>query len=81
MVIDTFILLLAAAQLAPGPAGDQARGRIALVAGPVVTTDTYNAFVAVEETPAVAKLVRPAVLVRRGRDRAIACPPGTNPII
>lgn len=79
MMIEAFILLAAAAaapQAATAPAGHAqgagaAASETAPAAGSAILEMTYDAFVAVEESPGLAEIARPAIFIRTGKQRAI----------
>lgn len=78
-MIETFMFLAAAAAV-PQP-GDQAQAPSAAVSetrpAPCdVLADTFNAFVAVEESPGLREIVQPAIVSRAGKRPAIVGPSG-----
>ena len=81
MMFETLIFLAAAttpAPSAPEPtSGGQAAIETAPAVNPAIVEMTYNAFVAVEETPVLHEIVRPAVAATPDKPPAIAFPAGT----
>ncbi len=81
MMFDTLIFLAAAATPAPSASDAAACGQATIETSPAVNPAvlemTYNAFVAVEETPGLSALLRPAVRATQTRKPAIAFPTGT----
>jgi hypothetical protein len=72
MMFETLILLAAAAT--PAPAAPEMTSR---AAKPAIIEMTYNAFVAVEETPELSEIVHSAVEATPDIKRAIDFPTGT----
>ena len=77
-MIETFIFLAAstaAPQVFPLPSGhDQSPSVTAIETHPApcdVLESTFNAFVAVEESPDLREIVRPAIVVRAGEQQAL----------
>lgn len=81
MMIETLMFLAAAATQAPSApdcaqAAGQAPGQGAAI-DPAIIEMTYNAFVAVEETPSPSELARPTILFAPNKQSALAGPGGT----
>lgn len=81
MMFETLILLAAAAASAPSAPEAAGCGQSATITSPAVNPAiiemTYNAFVAVEETPELNEIVRPAIAGSPVKQPGIAVPVGT----
>ena len=81
MMFEALIFLAAAAAPAPSAPEPSNGGPDAIETAPAVNPAiiemTYNAFVAVEETPVLDEIVRPAVAATPDKPRAIDLPAGT----
>ena len=81
MMFESLIFLAAAASPAPSTPEASGCGQAAIESSPAVNPAiiemTYNAFVAVEETPELDQFVRPAVGAAPDRQPALAIPTGT----
>jgi len=81
MMFDTLIFLAAAA--APAPSAPETTGcaqtaiETSPAVNPAIIEMTYNAFVAVEETPELTEILRSAVAVTPDSQPSIAFPTGT----
>lgn len=82
-MIETFMFIAAAAAAAPAasqPAGrEQAPSVTVSETRPApcdILENTFNALVAVEESPGLREIVRPAIFTGTGKQRAIVAPPG-----
>ena len=81
-MFETLIFLSAAAAPVPSAPETTGCGQAAIATSPAVNPAiiemTYNAFVAVEETPELKAMVRPAVGASPDKQPAIAFPTGTG---
>ena len=81
MMFGTLIFLAAAAAPAPSAPEPAGCGRAGIETSPAVNPAiiemTYDAFVAVEETPALSEIARPAIADAPARQPAFAVPAGT----
>ena len=81
MMIETLMFLataIAQAPSAPDAAScGQTPSRAAPLVDPAIIEITYNAFVALEETPDVSDLARPAIASAPDEQSAFAVPGGT----